>query len=180
MENSTDPSDLPLSEWFWVSISTVCLLDTRPKSSVSAHFARKFGCRRLLGDILPPELPRAPLSLHFGQPGRSARAPPRHSVGFTINPGSPSESHPWYPRPVRPSTPNRRHLVCANSITPSTSDPNVPPTQLVLYSTEGLPLRAKAVGFHPIGKHLLRGKWSPWGQHGGCTPGGFCGTRLKR
>jgi len=170
MANSANPSNLPPSEWYLVSVPTVCLLDSCPQNLVFAHYARQFDPCRLWGSFPPPEPPRIPLRLHSIRPGVSIRTPLRQ----------PAESLPWRSRPVDLSTPNCRHLVCANSSTSITADSSVPPAQLAYHTTRYLRPRTKTMGFHPIRKYLLRLEWLPRCQHEGCTPEAFYGSRLQR
>ena len=175
MANSTNPSDLSPNEWYWVSVSTVCPLHACPQNLVFAHDAhRSFLCRPW-GGILPSAPPRILPGLHFIQPGISARALPGRSLGFAADPGSSTESIPWCPRSINPSTPDCRYLVHAKS---NASGSNVSSAQVVLHTTEYLRSWAKTMGFHPGGKCLLRSKWSPWGQYEGCAPGELYGSRL--
>ena len=175
MENSTNsnPSALPPSEFYWVSFSTICLLYSCSQNLVSAYDARQSALRHFRGGIPPPEPPRIPLGLNFNQSGTSTRTPPRHSVEYANNPRSSTESPAWYPRHVGPCTPNCCRFIRPNLTTPSTSDSDIYPVQLVSHTTEGLRLWAETVGFHPIGKHLLRDRRLSRVQHERCTPGAF-------
>jgi len=171
MANSASPSDSPLNEWYGVSVSAVCLFDSCPQDLVFLYRARQSGLRRR-GGIHPPEPPRILFALRFTQPGLPVRTPPRDSMGYIVNPGGFTE-FPSYPRPVEPSTTNDPHLVFANSTTSSTSSSNVSPIQLAYDPAKNLQLWEEAVGFHPVGVCLLRGKRPPRDQHERCTPEEF-------
>lgn len=130
MADYTNPSDLPPSELYEVSISTAFLLDFRPQSSVYVHIARRIGLSCLGEGITLPESPRLPPDLRFNWPRIPLRTPPRDTIEYTINPGSSTEFSPQCPRQIEPSTPNGRHLVCVTFIVSSTSDSNISPTKL--------------------------------------------------